>query len=324
MQERPVKVTKCRSVPDETVLKVLEQTENLIPALDELIATHGRDVVHSWRLNNKHKHALVHELVRRKKGEALRHVVDTYKFDINIARSSDQCTPLHLSAWTKQPDLMKLLLELGADPTLKNKYGEDSSELIEITKKMDNMAWLDLELTHLPKDGNCEDSILECALVITTKNFEELARKAWVVGHPKEKLETLSDWHLKEFAAVETGGNGLLDAVAVSGTSKAQVEEELLAMLKEHCLEGFCRLAGNSVHCDREVLLQAMPNVYNFCSHQVIDVSTVLNLVRFWNPDLAAQMPPAMSYNHRAENDINSSIAMLKWCQGQLFPKNKA
>jgi len=313
-----------KSVTDEIILKVLKQPDDLIPALDELVAVYGRDAIHEWRLDNKHKHALVHELVRRRKSEALGHIVSTHKFDINVPRSSDQCTPLHLALWTKQPDLMKLLLDLGADPTLKNKYGEDSSKLLEITKKMENMAWLDLELTHLPKDGNCEDSILECALVITTKHFEELARKTWVVGHPKEKLDALSAWHLKTFANVEAGGNGLLDAVVVSETSKAQMEEELLDILKEHCVEGLCKLAGNSVHCDREVLLQALPDVYKFCSHQVIDVSTVSNLVQFWNPALAAERPSAKLYNHRAENDIDSSIAMLKWYQEQVFlPKQR-
>ena len=136
-------------------------------------------------------------------------------------------------------------------------------------KKKDNMAFLDLELTHLPMDeplDAAKDSILECCVVVTDPDFKELARQKWVISHTKEKLSSLSEWHQKNFGKE---GNDLFADVLASKTTREEMETELLALLKLHCLENMCRLAGNSVHCDREVLFHAMPSVYKFCSHQV-------------------------------------------------------
>jgi oligoribonuclease len=155
--------------------------------------------------------------------------------------------------------------------------------------------------------------------VITTPAFEELARGSWVVHHSPETLQGLSEWHQTNFKRVEEGGNGLLAAVQASALGKEEVEQAVLAMLREHGSEKCTRLAGNSVHCDREVLRATMPGVYAFVSHQVMDVSTVVNLTRMWMPTLGAQIPPALGYDHRASNDIDASIAMMQWFKDHLF-----
>jgi len=312
------KLKKPKTITDEEVLDVLS-SESIIEGLDGLISNFGVDVLKAWRLNSKHKHALVHELVRRKKGPALKYLVKAHQFDINVPRESDQCTPLHLSGWTKQPELMKLLVDLGADTTLENKYGEDGSKVLAISIKSENLVWLDLELTNLAEDGPVGDAILECALVITNKDLTELSRQSWVISHSEEVLGSLSPWHQKNFCEEEKGGNGLFADVLASKTTKAAVEEAILSLLGEHCPEGMCRLAGSSVHCDRAVLFHAMPKVHKFLHHQIIDASTVSNLVKMWNPELAAQIPPMTGYNHRAMSDIDASIAHLKWFRTNLF-----
>ena len=88
---------------------------------------------------------------------------------------------------------------------------------------------------------------------------------------------------------------------------------------QEHCPAGCCPLAGQSVHCDREVLLTAMPAVYKHVSHQVIDVSTINSLLSRWSPALLATEPPAVGYNHRAMGDIRASIARLQWHREHVF-----
>jgi len=311
--------TSTDSNLNDAIIALLGKKDASTSAWDGLIATHGQEPVEAWRLTNKHKHAIVHELATRGKEAELTHLVKNYNFNINIPRASDQCTPLHLAGWTKKPELMKILLNLGANPKLENKYGENCDRLLETVAKMENLAWLDLELTHLPAEGSCEDAILECCLIITTKDFRELDRASWIIAHTEEELKGLSEWHQTNFASVDDGGNGLFADVLLSKTDRATMEEEILGLLKKHCIEGLCRLAGNSVHCDREVLLTAMPRVYKFCCHQVIDVSTIINLTRMWCPHIEEGAPVISTYNHRAEGDIESSILMLKFYKDNLF-----
>lgn len=320
------KKTKLDNNPVEEEIQQLLKLPNgsaCLNALDALINTHGAAAVRDWRLVGKHPNTLIHEYVRKNYKEAVEHLVKNHQFQsqLNNHRTSDLCTPLHLAGWTKNDDLVVTLIQLGADPNLENKYGENNSKLAEIAKKKDHMVWLDLELTHLPADGPSENSILEIAVIITNKDLEEIERGSWVIHHEEKGLLSLSEWHQKTFKATSQGGNGLFDDVEKSTASKQHVEEEVLALLARHCPAGLCRLAGSSVHCDREVLLSAMPRVYKWCHHQIIDVSTVVSLLCAWQPTTAATIPPSTKYNHRAINDVESSVALMKWVKSSIFDK---
>lgn len=93
----------------------------------------------------------------------------TYHFDLNVKRRNDGCTPLHLAAWHKKPDMFSLLLGLEADPKVKNHYGESCEELVAHREKLQRMVWLDLELTELE-----DPEILECTVIITDKDLTEV------------------------------------------------------------------------------------------------------------------------------------------------------
>ena len=224
---------------------------------------------------------------------------------------------MHLSAWTRNFELTKLLLDLGADPSIKNSYGEDTNQLAKLTTELPNIVFLDLELTALPSDANAK--IIEMAVVVTNSQLEELERKHWVITTPEVELQAMSAWAQKTFSAVDQGGNGLLADISISTTTGAEAESDLLTLLKRHCLEKRSPLAGFSVHCDREVLKHQMPAVYNFMSHQVLDVSTVLSLARRWTPLKLAGMPTAEAAGHRAMNDVERSIEVLNFLKGSIF-----
>ncbi len=51
-----------------------------------------------------------------------------------------------------------------------------------------------LELT-----SSDDPHILECAVIITDKNLNELERGHWIVHYEKEELEKLSDFHQKTY-----------------------------------------------------------------------------------------------------------------------------
>lgn len=56
------------------------------------------------------------------------------------------------------------------------------------------------ELTSLD-----DPHILECAVIITDKNLNELERDHWVVHYEKADLEILSEFHQKTFKSISEG-----------------------------------------------------------------------------------------------------------------------
>ena len=150
------------------------------------------------------------------------------------------------------------------------------------------------------------------------KDLRELVRGHWIVHKCESFLESLSPWHQNNFTQ-----NGLFAEVLVSNTTKIEFEEELLQLLRAHCPPGQCKLAGSSVHCDREVLLLEHPLVYQHLSHAIVDVSTMKHLLYAWNRDLLYEMmaqtgPPrsrSFTNHHRTTGDIETSLAELKFME---------
>ena len=127
--------------------------------------------------------------------------------------------------------------------------------------------------------------VLELAILITDDSLKELSRRSWVVSHPSELLASLPSWHQVAFAALSAGGNGLFDAILGPGARPlGEVASEALAFVTEWCPKGKCRLAGFSVHGDREVLRRELLLIYGHFSHQILDVSTVLSMATMWAP----------------------------------------
>eukprot|EP00808_Paulinella_micropora_P031557 g7793.t1 len=257
----------------------------LCQALDSLILRVGAEQMQRWTDQTKHQHLLVHLLTIKGQAEALRHVVCTYNFDINVQRASDLSTVAHLSKWYRRETVFAALQELGADMNLRNKYGETPNQLEEVMEKMKNIVWLDLELTSLD-----DPEVMECAVIITDKDLNEIARRSWVLRFSFEEMEKLSQWHKTTFAPRDEGGNGLIIDCALSETTKEDFEAELLSFLRPHCPAGMCSLAGSSVHCDREALKTAHPRLYKFFSHRVIDVSTLMGLLERWAPEKLGEL----------------------------------
>eukprot|EP00658_Telonema_sp_P-2_P044933 TRINITY_DN3283_c0_g1_i2.p1 TRINITY_DN3283_c0_g1~~TRINITY_DN3283_c0_g1_i2.p1 ORF type:complete len:330 (-),score=87.57 TRINITY_DN3283_c0_g1_i2:220-1209(-) len=283
--------------------------------LDELVEQHGVEKLEAWRRPHKHEHTLMHELVW--KPGTLAHAAKRHGFNLNPQRLSDQCTPMHLAVWSKQEGAVNLLRELGADPNLKNKYGETVTELIRVRNSLNNLLWIDLELASLTNP-----IILECALIVTDSDLHELARANWVIGMTPEMVEkelwggTAADFHRKH-----SEKNGLVEEMLGSTTSHEQMKRELMDLVKLHCPQPkSCPLAGSSVHCDRDVLKNQVPELYEHASHQVIDVSTFLSVMRRWTPAKLQELNKSeIGGNHRAMSDIESSLSTLKYIRENVL-----
>ncbi len=123
------------------------------------------------------------------------------------------------------------------------------------------------------------------------------------------------------------GGNGLFDDVLASKTTKEEMESQLLELIKRHCPEKGCPLAGSSIHCDREVVRLRMPSVYNYLHYRIIDVSSFYGMIERWStPEKWTEKEryienimqekyrnnPNGSKAHRAMYDIERSMETLK------------
>jgi oligoribonuclease len=79
-----------------------------------------------------------------------------------------------------------------------------------------------------------------------------------------------------------------------------------------------CMLAGSTVYFDRLFLLKYFPCMKTFFHYRLIDVSTPLEMVRRWRPDLSAKLPRRTG-THRAYDDIQESISLMKFFKNNLL-----
>ena len=69
---------------------------------------------------------------------------------------------------------------------------------------------------------------------------------------------------------------------------------------------------------DAKFLSKFMPNLMKHLHYRVIDVSTVKELARRWDPELL-DSAPAKKLSHRALDDIKESIDELKFYKENFF-----
>ena|SRR3990167_1823046 len=292
--------------------------------IEELINKYSLSELENWRTESRYENSILHEAVLVKKTELLTLLVKKHNFNIDVRRGWDEGTVLHLAFWLKNQEVIDHLFTLGADPSLKNTKGEDYYDFVDRLENALNIIWMDLEFDALPETTfttHKKPVILECAVVITDRDLNELARNSWTIHQEKEFLDGMSDWHQKAFASKAAGGNNLIEDCLKSKITRQQFEKEVLDFMRMYCPEKTCPLAGSSIHVDKEVLLLDYPNIFNFFHYRIIDVSTIFNLVERWAPDIIADSSRGgpIGDDHRAMSDILKSIASLKVLRQKTF-----
>jgi len=175
------------------------------------------------------------------------------------------------------------------------------------------LVWIDMEMSGLDPE---RERILEIAVLVTSAQLEILAEGPELVVHqPQPLLDGMDDWNREHHTA-----SGLVERVQASKLGEAEAERQVLDFLRQHCPEGKCPLAGNSVHQDRRFLRRYMSALDAFLHYRIVDVSTVKELVGRWYPQQAAQAPPKAE-RHRALEDIRESLAELAWYRREFFRK---
>lgn len=171
-------------------------------------------------------------------------------------------------------------------------------------KASDNLIWIDLEMSGLDPQ---QHRILEIAVVITDAQLTVLAETASLaIFQPSHVLNAMDEWCTRTHT-----DSGLVARVQQSTLSESAVEQQLLAWLDPWVPAGVSPLCGNSIGQDRRFLRRYMPLLEAYCHYRCIDVSTLKELARRWQPALLQGIHKRRP--HQALADIQESIAELAY-----------
>lgn len=177
-------------------------------------------------------------------------------------------------------------------------------------KSPDNLIWLDLEMTGLDPE-TCR--IIEAACIITNKNLDIIAEApVWVIHQSEEVLAGMNSWCVHTHTK-----NGLIDRVRASTLSESEVEEQMLAFVRQYVPTGVSPLCGNSISQDRRFLYRYMPKFESHLHYRHLDVSTLKILCQKWQPDILKGF--AKKESHLALDDIRESIEELKYYRQHIL-----
>lgn len=178
----------------------------------------------------------------------------------------------------------------------------------------DKVCWIDAEMTNIDE---ATGKVIEIAAIMTTWQLEEIETFHRVIHYEQDFLyETLSPWSQQH----HTRGNpSLLKLVEISPHSKVEVERDFKLWLDKHRGTKKLMMAGSSVHWDRKFILNQFPTLRAVFHFRIIDVTTILELVRRWMPSQILRDAPKRSMSHRALDDIRSSIDLLRYFKECMF-----
>ncbi|MGB0943113.1 MAG: oligoribonuclease [Marinomonas sp.] len=174
----------------------------------------------------------------------------------------------------------------------------------------ENLVWIDLEMTGLDPDKN---TIIEIATIVTDKHLNVLAEGPNVAIHqPREIMDAMDEW-----CTTHHGQSGLTQRVLETSMTMAQAELETIQFLEQYVPKGASPICGNSVGQDRRFLYRYMPELEAFFHYRYIDVSTIKELTKRWQPDVLTGFSKKGS--HLAMDDIKESVAELAYYKANVF-----
>lgn len=179
-----------------------------------------------------------------------------------------------------------------------------------MTVSEQNLVWIDMEMTGLDPEENV---VLEIATIVTDKDLNVLAQGPVIAIHQSDaELAKMDDWNVNTHTK-----SGLVARVKASEYDEARAVAETLAFIQEWVPERTSPLCGNSIGQDRRFMVKHMAELEAFFHYRNVDVSTIKELVRRWQPELLDQFKKSGS--HQALDDIRESIAELQFYRSHVF-----
>ena len=178
------------------------------------------------------------------------------------------------------------------------------------TRKNDRLVWVDMEMSGLQPET---DRILEIAMIVTDGDLNIVAEGPVLVVHQEDAvLDRMDAWNKGTH-----GKSGLIDKVKASTLTEADVEEACLAFLKQHVKSSISPMCGNTIHQDRRFMNRYMPKLEAYFHYRNIDVSTIKELCKRWQPEIAKGFSKQQA--HTALADIIESVEELRYYREKLF-----
>jgi oligoribonuclease len=125
-------------------------------------------------------------------------------------------------------------------------------------------------------------------------------------------LAAMDDWNTRQH-----GQSGLTERVRHSDCSAAKAQHLTIEFLEQYVPAGKSPMCGNSICQDRRFMVRHMPQLERYFHYRNLDVSTVKELVRRWQPVLMNGFSKQSS--HLALQDIHDSIAELRYYRETVF-----
>ncbi|CBW74264.1 oligoribonuclease [Mycetohabitans rhizoxinica] len=173
-----------------------------------------------------------------------------------------------------------------------------------LAKSEFNLIWLDMEMTGLLPNT---DRIIEVAVVVTDSNLTVVVEGPVLAIHQSDStLDAMDQWNKNTH-----GRSGLIERVRASSVTEADAAAQLLAFLSQYVPAGKSPMCGNSICQDRRFMARWMPELEAFFHYRNLDVSTLKELCRRWQPAVYKGFQKRAL--HTALADIHESIDELKY-----------
>lgn len=178
------------------------------------------------------------------------------------------------------------------------------------TQDAKHLVWLDMEMTGLDPE---RERIIEMAMIVTDSELVTVAQSpVWVVHQSNELLAAMDDWNQATHART-----GLIEKVKASHLNEAEVESAALAFMQQYVAPLASPMCGNTIGQDRRFMARYMPKLEAYFHYRNLDVSTLKELCKRWQPEIAKGF--VKKSDHSALADIVESIEELKYYRAHFI-----
>ena len=169
-------------------------------------------------------------------------------------------------------------------------------------KNDQNLIWLDCEMTGLDPEI---DRLIEIAVIVTGPTLEpRIEGPVLVIHQSDEQLDKMDAWNKGTH-----GRSGLIDKVKTSAVTEAEAEQQVLEFVAKYAPKNSTPMCGNSISQDRRFLVKYMPRLEAFFHYRNLDVSSLKELAKRWNPEVYSSF--RKQQKHTALADVHESIDEL-------------
>ena len=168
-----------------------------------------------------------------------------------------------------------------------------------LSKSDKNLVWLDCEMTGLEPE---RERIIEIAVIVTSPDLAvRVEGPVFAIHQSDALLNGMDAWNKGTH-----GKSGLIDKVKASTVTEEQAEAELITFLSQYVPANGTPMCGNTIGQDRRFLVKYMPKLEAFFHYRNLDVSTLKELAKRWNPPVYASFKKQQ--RHTAMADVHESI----------------